>query len=39
MPVVGPGDVLVKVEAAGICGTDLHIEAWNPWAARTYARR
>ena len=35
MPVVGPGDVLVKVEAAGICGTDLHIEAWNPWAART----
>jgi threonine 3-dehydrogenase len=35
VPVVGPGDVLVKVTAAGICGTDLHIEAWNPWAART----
>jgi threonine 3-dehydrogenase len=35
MPVVGPGDVLVKVKAAGICGTDLHIEAWNQWAART----
>jgi threonine 3-dehydrogenase len=35
MPVVGPGDVLVKVKAAGICGTDLHIEAWNQWAAKT----
>jgi threonine 3-dehydrogenase len=35
VPVVGPGDVLVKVTAAGICGTDLHIEAWNQWAAKT----
>jgi threonine 3-dehydrogenase len=35
VPVVGPGDVLVKVKAAGICGTDLHIEAWNQWAAKT----
>jgi threonine 3-dehydrogenase len=35
VPAVGPGDVLVKVKAAGICGTDLHIEAWDPWAART----
>jgi threonine 3-dehydrogenase len=35
MPAVGPGDVLVKVKAAGICGTDLHIEAWDSWAART----
>jgi threonine 3-dehydrogenase len=35
MPAVGPGDVLVKVKAAGICGTDLHIEAWDSWAAKT----
>lgn len=26
-PVPGPGDLLVKVMAAGICGTDLHILA------------
>ena len=28
------GEVLVKVHAASICGTDLHIYDWNPWAAR-----
>ena len=33
MPTVGPGDVLVAVKATGICGTDLHIEAWDDWAA------
>ncbi len=32
-PQPGPGDVLVKVHAGGICGTDLHIEEWDPWAA------
>ena len=35
VPAVGPGDVLVAVKATGICGTDLHIEAWDDWAART----
>ncbi len=25
----GPGEVLVRVEAAGICGSDLHIEDWS----------
>jgi threonine 3-dehydrogenase len=25
--------VLVKVEAAAICGTDLHVYEWNRWAA------
>ena len=34
-PAVGINDVLIKVEKAGICGTDLHIEAWDAWAART----
>ena len=32
-PEIGPNDVLVKVRAASICGTDLHIYRWDPWAA------
>jgi len=32
IPDVGPTDVLVKVEVASICGTDLHIYNWDPWA-------
>jgi threonine 3-dehydrogenase len=32
MPKVGPRDVLVKVRATTICGTDLHIYRWDPWA-------
>ncbi len=32
-PSPGPGEVLVRVLRTGICGTDLHIEAWDPWAA------
>ncbi|MCK7625121.1 L-threonine 3-dehydrogenase [Streptomyces sp. RS10V-4] len=31
-PVTGPGDVLIKVLRTGICGTDLHIRAWDGWA-------
>lgn len=34
-PVPGPNDVLVRVLRTGICGTDLHIQAWDDWAART----
>jgi threonine 3-dehydrogenase len=34
-PEVGINDVLVAVEKTGICGTDLHIEAWDAWAAAT----
>ena len=33
-PVAGPGDVVVKVLRTGICGTDLHIDSWDDWAAR-----
>jgi len=33
LPKVGPHDVLVKVQAASICGTDLHIYQWDDWAA------
>jgi threonine 3-dehydrogenase len=34
-PPVGINDVLVRVHRTGICGTDLHIESWDPWAAKT----
>ncbi|HEX6340362.1 L-threonine 3-dehydrogenase [Umezawaea sp.] len=34
-PVAGPGDVVVRVLRTGICGTDLHIDSWDDWAART----
>lgn len=30
LPEPGPGEVRVKVAAAGICGTDLHIYNWRP---------
>lgn len=33
IPQPGPNDVLVKVLAASICGTDLHIYKWDSWAA------
>ncbi|HEY9292189.1 MAG TPA: L-threonine 3-dehydrogenase [Microlunatus sp.] len=33
IPRVGPGEALVQVKQTGICGTDLHIEAWDDWAA------
>ncbi len=32
VPEVGFNDVLVKVAKTGICGTDLHIRAWDEWA-------
>ena len=37
VPVPEPGinDVLIKVKKSAICGTDLHIYMWDPWAAKT----
>jgi threonine 3-dehydrogenase len=32
LPEFGPTDVLVKVESASVCGTDLHIYDWDLWA-------
>ena len=32
VPSPGPGQVLVKVQAASVCGTDLHIFNWDQWA-------
>ncbi|HZQ16818.1 MAG TPA: alcohol dehydrogenase catalytic domain-containing protein, partial [Gaiellaceae bacterium] len=31
-PSPGPREVLVRVEAASVCGTDLHIFRWDDWA-------
>jgi threonine 3-dehydrogenase len=33
VPTPGPGEVLLKMEAASICGTDAHLYNWDPWAA------
>lgn len=33
VPAFGPGEVLLRVEAASICGTDRHIHDWDTWAA------
>ena len=32
IPQVGPRDVLVRVKATAICGTDQHILPWTPYA-------
>ena len=40
IPVPEPveGEVLIRVHAASICGTDLHIYDWNEWAERRIGR-
>jgi len=38
VPEPGPDEVLVRVRAAAICGTDLHIAAWNDWAQHAGVR-
>lgn len=32
IPEPGPRDILIKVQATTVCGTDLHIYDWDPWA-------
>ncbi|MDO5494773.1 MAG: L-threonine 3-dehydrogenase [bacterium] len=32
-PQPGTGEVKIRVMRAGLCGTDLHILDWDPWAA------
>lgn len=32
VPEPGPGEVLIQVQAASVCGTDVHIERWDAWA-------
>jgi len=35
IPRCGPDEVLVKVKATSICGTDVHIYKWDAWAEST----
>ena len=35
IPAIGINDVLIRVDRAGICGTDLHIYKWDDWAQKT----
>ena len=32
VPTPGAGEVLIRVRAASICGTDLHIYQWDEWS-------
>ncbi|MBN1676236.1 MAG: L-threonine 3-dehydrogenase [Kiritimatiellae bacterium] len=32
-PEPGPDEVLIRVKAVGICGTDVHIFKWDEWSA------
>ena len=34
IPEIGDSDILVKVLATALCGSDLHIEEWNEFMAR-----
>ena len=35
VPEIGPDEVLIRVKATGICGTDIHIWNWDDWARAT----
>jgi threonine 3-dehydrogenase len=34
-PECGPNDAVIRVRRTSICGTDLHIRAWDEWARAT----
>lgn len=34
-PEVGVNDVLIRISKTAICGTDVHIYNWDPWAQKT----
>ena len=36
LPQPGPGELLVRVEAASVCGTDVHVERWDQWAEENF---
>ncbi len=38
VPICGPKEVIVKVHATAICGTDIHIYQWNQWAQANFER-
>lgn len=35
LPDIGINDVLIKIRKTSICGTDVHIYNWDPWAQST----
>jgi threonine 3-dehydrogenase len=35
LPTIDEFDVLIRILRSSICGTDLHIYEWDPWAQRT----
>ncbi len=35
VPEVGANDVLIKIQKAAICGTDIHIFNWDQWSQKT----
>jgi threonine 3-dehydrogenase len=35
IPEIGINDVLIKVQKAAICGTDIHIFNWDKWSQKT----
>ncbi|MFW2544920.1 L-threonine 3-dehydrogenase [Primorskyibacter sp. 2E107] len=35
VPEIGPDEVLIRINATGICGTDIHIWNWDDWAQAT----
>jgi len=35
IPKAGYGEVVMRVTLTTICGTDVHIDSWDAWAART----
>lgn len=39
LPQLEPDEVLVKVEATSICGTDVHIYNWDPWSQERIGAR
>ena len=38
LPPIGPNEVLVKVRATAICGSDAHVYAWNAFAQEVYKK-
>ena len=34
VPTIGPNDLLIRVQKASICGTDVHIYNWDEWSQR-----
>jgi threonine 3-dehydrogenase len=37
-PTICINDVLIPVDRAGICGTNLHFYKWDAWAQKTILR-